>query len=159
MELAENHTLKTFRGNVAAVNKVLSIFTAEDYYVMIKKGEIIFNDKVKKLLAEKISENPDHFLLLDEIRIIFSGELSDIDFVFKVVKRQGDNFYKQSFIGVATNYFLADILGMSENRLKVFKLYLKEEGDFGNIRGFDEKTFRLSLNKYSSDVCESVPLW
>lgn len=154
MKPEENHTLKVLSKNVNEVNKVSSTFTADDYYVMIKKPEIIFNDKVKKLLEEKISNNSDHLVLLDEVRVIFSGELRSIDFVFRLVKIRQDDIlysYHNIFTGVATNYFLADILGMQENRLKVFKLFLKEE--------LDGKTFQLSLNKYASDVCESILLW
>lgn len=154
MKPEENHTLKVLSKNVNEVNKVSSTFTADDYYVMIKKPEIIFNDKVKKLLKEKISNNSDHLVLLDEVRVIFSGELRSIDFVFRLVKIRQDDIlysYHNIFTGVATNYFLADILGMQENCLKVFKLFLKEE--------LDGKTFQLSLNKYASDVCESILLW
>lgn len=150
MEPEENHTLKAFKENVAAVNKTLSIFNSEDYYMIIKKPDIIFNNKVRKLLAEKISNNQDYFVLLDKIGVIFSGELSNIDFIFKVVKRNGENFYKESLKGVATNYFLADILSIPEGYLKVFRLFLTE--------GPGEKTFQLSFNQYASVVCESILL-
>ena len=77
MKPEENHTLKVLSKNVNEVNKVSSTFTADDYYVMIKKPEIIFNDKVKKLLKEKISNNSDHLVLLDEVRVIFSGGIKE----------------------------------------------------------------------------------